>query len=64
MQTLWEAIKIIYMQKKIVVEIDYAENIPDVSSRYVATINDETYKIVVSGKSITDCLDFNSKVVV
>jgi len=62
------------MDKKIIVRIDYAENIPDVSSRYVATINDDDYKIVVSGKSITecfeqiaismDCIDFNTRAVV
>jgi len=45
------------MKKKIIVEIIYAENIPDVSSRYVATVNDDDYKIVVSGKSITDCFE-------
>ena len=62
------------MQKKIIVEIDFDENIPEPKQRYTASVNDEVYKVVVTGGSIAecfeqlaismDCLDFNSKVVV
>jgi len=42
------------MRTKITVEIDMDEKLPE-ESRYAGVINDENYKMVVTGKSIADC---------
>jgi len=43
--------------RKIVVQIDYDDGLCDQNSRYTATVNDEVYKVVVYGRSITECFE-------
>ena len=48
------------MAQQILVKIDYRELLPT-EVRYVATINNENYKIVVSADSIANCFKELSK---
>lgn len=45
------------MQTKIIVEILFDENIPDENQQYTASVNNDDYKIVVTGKNIPECFE-------